>query len=108
MIVCVADATSLRGALRLALELKAAGRPLVLALNMIDIAARQGLEIDVEGLSRDLGAPIVSTVATRRRGVDVLVAAVQKAAASGKRSAAATWLNRPAASCARCIARRSA
>jgi ferrous iron transport protein B len=49
VIVCVADATSLRVALRLVLELKAAGRPLVLALNMIDIAARQGLEIDVEG-----------------------------------------------------------
>src|SRR5579871_975054 len=53
VIVCVADATSLRVALRLVLELKSAGRPLVLALNMIDIAERQGLEIDVEGLSRD-------------------------------------------------------
>jgi ferrous iron transport protein B len=55
VIVCVADATSLRVALRLALELKSAGRPLVLALNMIDIATRQGLDIDVEGLARDLG-----------------------------------------------------
>jgi len=81
VIVCVADATSLRVALRLALELKAAGRPLVLALNMIDIATRQGLEIDVGGLSRDLGVPIVATVATRRRGIDVLVAAIQTAAA---------------------------
>jgi len=80
VIVCVADATSLRVALRLVLELKATGRPLVLALNMIDIAARQGLDIDVEGLSRDLGAPIISTVATRRRGIDVLIAAVQAAA----------------------------
>src|SRR6202789_10864 len=90
VIVCVADATSLRVALRLVLELKTAGRPLVLALNMIDIAARQGLEIDVEGLSRDLGVPIVSTVAPRKRGVDVLTAAVQAAAASGKISAP-TW-----------------
>ena len=80
VIVCVADATSLRGALRLVLELKTAGRPLVLALNMIDIATRQGLEIDVDGLSRDLGIPIVATVATRRRGVDVLTAAIQTAA----------------------------
>jgi ferrous iron transport protein B len=68
VIVCVADATSLRLALRLALELKSTGRPVVLALNMADIAARQGLDIDVEGLSRALGAPIVATVATRRRG----------------------------------------
>jgi ferrous iron transport protein B len=89
VIVCVADATSLRMALRLALELKAAGRPLVLALNMIDIATRQGLDIDVEGLSRDLGVPIVATVATRRRGVDVLAAAVQAAARTA--SATSTW-----------------
>jgi len=83
VIVCVADATSLAVALRLVLELKASGRPLVLALNMIDIAQRQGLEIDVEGLSRDLGVPIVATVATRRRGIDVLATAVQTAAAAG-------------------------
>ena len=89
VIVCVADATSLRVALRLVLELKAAGRPLVLALNMIDIATRQGLEIDVEGLSRDIGAPIVATVATRRRGVEMLTAAVQKAAATPP--AAPSW-----------------
>src|SRR5580698_96 len=80
VIICVADATSLRVALRLVLELKAAGRPLVLALNMIDIASRQGLEIDVDGLSRDLGVPIVATVATRKRGIDVLATAVQTAA----------------------------
>jgi len=89
VIVCVADATSLRVALRLALELKQTGRPVVLALNMIDIAARQGLEIDVEGLSRALGAPIVATVATRRRGIDLLTAAVETAAAQG--SSPATW-----------------
>jgi ferrous iron transport protein B len=89
VIVCVADATSLRVALRLVLELKATGRPMVLALNMIDIAARQGLEIDVEGLARDLGVPIVATVATRRRGVDVLTAAVQRAAATAP--TAPTW-----------------
>src|SRR5580698_8450221 len=90
VIVCVADATSLRMALRLALELKAAGRPLVLALNMIDIAVRQGLDIDVEGLSSDLGVPIVATVATRRRGIDVLASAVQTAATSGV-TAPSSW-----------------
>jgi ferrous iron transport protein B len=89
VVVCVADATSLRVALRLALELKAVGRPMVMALNMIDIATRQGLEIDVEGLSAALDAPIVATVATRRRGIDVLLAAVEVAAA--KPSAPSTW-----------------
>jgi len=48
VIVCVADATNLRLVLRLALELKQVGRPFVLALNMYDIAQRQGLRIDLE------------------------------------------------------------
>ncbi len=74
VIVCVADATNLRLVLRLALELKQVGRPFVLALNMYDIAQRQGLRIDLEGLSRAVGAPIVTTVATRKRGIEDLVA----------------------------------
>ena len=82
VIVCVADATNLRLVLRLALELKAVGRPMVLALNMYDIATRQGLRIDLDRLSAAIGAPIVTTVATRRRGIDDLVAAVETAAAS--------------------------
>lgn len=74
VIVCVADATNLRLVLRLALELKQVGRPFVLALNMYDIAQRQGLHIDLEGLSREIGAPIVTTVATRKRGIEDLIA----------------------------------
>ena len=74
VIVCVADATNLRLVLRLALELKQVGRPFVLALNMYDIAQRQGLRIDLEGLSQAIGAPIVTTVATRKRGIEELVA----------------------------------
>ncbi len=73
VIVCVADATNLRLVLRLALELKQVGRPFVLALNMYDIAQRQGLRIDLEGLSKAIGAPIVTTVATRKRGIEDLV-----------------------------------
>ncbi len=76
VVVCVADATNLRLVLRLALELKAVGRPAVLALNMIDIAQRQGLDIDVERLSAELGMPIVATVATRKRGIEDLVLAM--------------------------------
>ena len=77
VVVCVADATNLRLVLRLALELKAVGRPAVLALNMIDIAQRQGLDIDVERLSAEIGMPIVATVATRKRGTEDLVRAVE-------------------------------
>ncbi|MBI5940949.1 MAG: ferrous iron transport protein B [Caulobacterales bacterium] len=82
VIVCVADATNLRLVLRLALELKQVGRPFVLALNMYDIAQRQGLRIDLEGLSREIGAPIVTTVATRKRGIEELVAQAEALAGS--------------------------
>jgi len=76
-IICVADATNLRLVLRLVLELKQVGRPMVLALNMYDIAQRQGLRIDLEKLSASLGVPIVTTVATRKRGIDDLIAQVE-------------------------------
>src|SRR6185503_19467304 len=76
VLVCVADATNLRLVLRLILELKAVGRPMVLALNMFGIAQRQGLRIDLDGLSRDIGCPIVTTVATRKRGIEDLVGTV--------------------------------
>jgi ferrous iron transport protein B len=75
VVVAVADATNLRLVLRLILELKQVGRPFVLALNMYDIAQRQGLRIDLEGLSQEIGAPVVTTVATRKRGIEELVAA---------------------------------
>ncbi|MDB5455618.1 MAG: feoB [Caulobacter sp.] len=78
VLICVADATNLRLVLRLALELKAVGRPFVLALNMYDIAQRQGLRIDLEQLSREIGAPIVTTVATRKRGIEDLVRQVDQ------------------------------
>jgi ferrous iron transport protein B len=73
VILCVADATNLGLVLRLALEMKSTGRPLVFVLNMIDIAERQGIAIDVEALSRGLGVPVTATVATRKRGLDALL-----------------------------------
>jgi ferrous iron transport protein B len=81
VLVCVADATNLRLVLRLILELKATGRPMVLALNMYDIAQRQGLRIDLEGLAKALGCPIVTTVATRKRGIEELIARASELAA---------------------------
>jgi len=91
VLVAVADATNLRLVLRLILELKAVGRPMVLALNMYDIAQRQGLRIDLEGLSQALGCPIVTTVATRKRGVDDLVAQVDALAHAGQLETPSTW-----------------
>jgi ferrous iron transport protein B len=91
LIVAVADATNLRLVLRLLLELKETGHPMVLALNMIDIAQRQGIEIDVEALSRELGCPVTTTVATRKRGIDDLLALVDQAAERGEAHGAAAW-----------------
>ena len=91
VVVAVADATNLRLVLRLILELKAVGRPMVLALNMYDIAQRQGLRIDLEGLARELGCPIVTTVATRKRGIEDLIAQVDAIAASGALGADSAW-----------------
>ena len=91
VIVAVADATNLRLVLRLILELKAVGRPMVLALNMYDIAQRTGLRIDLERLEAELGVPIVTTVATRKRGVEELIAAVEAIAASTVPATAGSW-----------------
>lgn len=91
VVVAVADATNLRLVLRLILELKAVGRPMVLALNMYDIAQRQGLRIDLEGLQRELGCPIVTTVATRKRGIQELTAKVDELVASGAISTENVW-----------------
>lgn len=62
-IIAVADATNLRMNLRLVLQLRALGRPMVLALNMMDVARARGLQIDLAKLSAELGMPVVETVA---------------------------------------------
>ena len=79
LLVCVADATNLRLHLRFVLELMRIGRPMLLALNMSDAAARRGITIDRDKLSRELGIPIVSTVAVQRNGVRELVARIDQA-----------------------------
>lgn len=91
VIVAVADATNLRLVLRLILELKAVGRPMVLALNMYDIAQRQGLRIDLEALQAELGVPVIPTTATRRRGIAELVAAIEAAAGPLSATAESQW-----------------
>jgi ferrous iron transport protein B len=92
LIVAVADATNLRLVLRLLLELKRTGHPMVLALNMIDIAQRQGIEIDLQALSHELGCPVTTTVATRKRGVDDLLGLIDQAAEHGEAKAgSADW-----------------
>ncbi len=74
LLVCVVDATNLRLHLRFVLEVRALGRPMVVALNMMDAARRRGIEIDVAALARELGVPVVETVAVRRDGARDLLA----------------------------------
>lgn len=74
LLVCVVDATNLRLHLRFALEVRALGRPMVVALNMMDAAKRRGIEIDPQVLQRELGVPVVETVAVRRDGGKALLA----------------------------------
>jgi len=73
VLVCVVDATNLRLHLRFVLELRELGRPMVVALNMVDAAQRRGISIDVAALQRELGVPVVETVAIRHDGARALV-----------------------------------
>lgn len=84
-LVVVADATNLDNHLRFVLQLKALGRPMVLALNMVDMAERDGLKIDVDRLSAELGVPVVATVAVRKRGLEALKDAVAGLVSGGGR-----------------------
>ncbi|HZH44474.1 MAG TPA: ferrous iron transport protein B [Lysobacter sp.] len=74
VIVCVVDATNLRLHLRFALEVRELGRPMVLAVNMMDAARRRGIAIDLDALAREFGVPVVPTVAVQRDGARQLVA----------------------------------
>jgi ferrous iron transport protein B len=73
LVVCVTDATNLRMNLRLALAVRRLGLPMILALNMTDIASRRGLNIDTALLSRELRMPVVKTMGLRRAGVEALL-----------------------------------
>ena len=78
-IVAVVDASNLDNHLRFVLELKELGLPMVVALNMADLARRDGLEIDVTGLADALGVAVIETVAVRRKGLNALADAVIEA-----------------------------
>src|SRR6202171_6292853 len=68
LVLCVADSTNLRLTIRLVLELKRTGRPLMRVLNMCDIATRRGVTVDVAQLSQALGVPVVTSIAVRKGG----------------------------------------
>ncbi|MCE3001578.1 MAG: ferrous iron transport protein B [Xanthomonadaceae bacterium] len=89
VLVCVVDATNLRLHLRFVLEVRRLGRPMIVAVNLMDAARRRGIAIDLPLLARELGVPVVETVAVRRGGAAALVdcldahGAIAPAAADG-------------------------
>jgi ferrous iron transport protein B len=76
VLVIVLDASNLEQHLVFAQEVLELGRPTVVALNMVDLAARDGLVLDAAALQAELGVPVIETVAVRRRGLDALGAAI--------------------------------
>jgi ferrous iron transport protein B len=72
-IVCVADATNLRLSIRLVLELKRVGRPMLLVLNMFDLARHRGITIDTDRLASELGIPVTTAVSVRKGGTAELL-----------------------------------
>jgi ferrous iron transport protein B len=79
-IVAVVDATNLVMNLRLVLELRRLGRPMIVSVNMADVARARGLAIDIQRLSAELGVPVVETVAVQSRGHAALLAELERQA----------------------------
>ncbi|MPT46871.1 MAG: ferrous iron transporter B [Sphingobium sp.] len=75
-LILVVDATNLENHLRFALEVLALGLPTIIALNMVDLAARDGLEISADALANALGVPVIPTVAVRKKGLEPLLEAL--------------------------------
>ncbi len=86
-VVNVVDASSLARGLYLTTELLQMGKPVIVALNMIDVADRSGMHIDTFQLARELGCPVVPLIASRGEGVGALKDAVESRASAGTASA---------------------
>lgn len=83
----VADAAHLRTHLHTVLQLKSLGHPVILALNMMDLAERDGLKLDIGKLEERLGVPVVPTRATRRSGRADLIAKIDEMLSNGRLAA---------------------
>ena len=91
VLVLVLDAANLEQHLVFAQEVLELGRPTVVALNMVDLAERDGLTLDPAALSAALGVPVIPTVAVRRRGIDELNDAIATAEAHADEEAHKRW-----------------
>lgn len=73
VIIDVADASALERNLYLTLQLIELGKPVILALNMMDIVQKRGMEIDLHRLPEMLGIPVIPVSARRKTGLDILM-----------------------------------
>ncbi|MDB5319819.1 MAG: Ferrous iron transport protein [Phycisphaerales bacterium] len=78
-VIVVVDASNLQRNLYLVSQLIELGRPMIVALNMMDVAARRGLDVSPELLSKELGVPVIPVIGHKREGIDQLKAAIANA-----------------------------
>jgi ferrous iron transport protein B len=78
-VVCVIDAPKVERGLYLVLKIIERGYPIIVVLNMWDVAVNGNIEIDIKKLEQILGVPVVSTVATREEGLGELVKRIKEA-----------------------------
>ncbi|MEZ5458013.1 MAG: ferrous iron transporter B [Steroidobacteraceae bacterium] len=104
LVVLVADATHLRLSMRLILDVQRLGLPIVVALNMSDLARRRGHALDRARLAEELGVPVVDTVAVSSGGADELIAQIERVAptlgaatAAGAAATPGAWVEPTAA-----------
>jgi ferrous iron transport protein B len=90
-VICVTDATNLRQNLRLVLSLKRLGLPMVVALNMTDIARRKGIAIEPQRLAVELGVPVVATVGVKADGVRSLIKVLDAVSIPAQAHQAVIW-----------------
>ena len=92
-ILCVLDATNLERNIKLGLELQQYNIPIIYALNLLDVAKRHGSDINVNLLSKELGRPVIPTIAVKGQGINEVKKALQDLIENPKRSCS---------NCARC------
>lgn len=79
VVVCIIDSTKIERGLYLALEIIEMGNPVIIALNMWDIAEDKNIDIDEKKLQQILGVPVVPTIAVSGKGIKELVSKINEA-----------------------------
>lgn len=78
LVINIVDASNIERNLYLTTQLIELGKPIIIALNMMDVAEKRGMKIDVDKLSKELGVPVIPVIATKNEGIKALMDAVVK------------------------------